>query len=562
MRNVMKKAFKIAATVLLSGIIMFMVYLKSNFIFETNDDRIISEILSGAMTGSPESHVIYVNWLLSYPLSLLYRISARVPWYGGMFLLFHLLVYSALFYSLWCQKRKAVEYIVLTVLACCWILANYYVLSLTQFTSTAALMAVMGYGCLILRQDKGWKMFILFELLAFLLRSQAMLMIQLLGGAACVGFLLVNRRQEIRVRCKKAGMMIGSLAGILVIGYIGTRIGYGGAEWKDFNRYNVAQIDLLDFYGMPDYESVKPILDEHDVSRAEYVAFCNYVVLNWNVSADCMEELAQYMKEHSLKKIDIRSLWEDYWTQIISREYLGLNMVVGLLWCVALLWVILGKKWYLLVPFAGLALGRTAAWGYLIYRERLLLRVTLPLLSCEAFLLLVFLIQDYLVDFREAKAGLQRALAVLLCGVFAFSCYSSGKEQYARARDSQWQISYIEGLVEVHDYCNQRPENRYLLDSWSFSMYYRGTVLETRIYQPGNCTYTGTWYSNSPPMENFLNKYLENGSSAPRLIVYDEGSGESFYTVVYLAEEFGKNPVIEDRFTVSHGGSYLVWAFE
>ena len=114
----------------------------------------------------------------------------------------------------------------------------------------------------------------------------------------------------------------------------------------------------------------------------------------------------------------------------------------------------------------------------------------------------------------------------------------------------------------MQDYCNRHKNNRYLLDPWSLSMYYRGGVLETRIYRQSNCIYAGTWYSNSPPVENFLEEYLADNSDGIRLIVYDEGSRESFYTVVFMAEKLGRSPVIDDTFTVSHGGSYLVWAFK
>ena len=36
--------------------------------FETNDDRFIAEILSGAIGWQPEAHVIFVNYLLSWPI--------------------------------------------------------------------------------------------------------------------------------------------------------------------------------------------------------------------------------------------------------------------------------------------------------------------------------------------------------------------------------------------------------------------------------------------------------------------------------------------------------------
>ena len=65
--------------------------------WDTNDDRVIAEILSGTLGGQPEAHVVYVNYLLSWPLSLLYRLTDKVPWYGLTIFLFHILVYTVLF---------------------------------------------------------------------------------------------------------------------------------------------------------------------------------------------------------------------------------------------------------------------------------------------------------------------------------------------------------------------------------------------------------------------------------------------------------------------------------
>ena len=54
---------------------------------------------------------------------------------------------------------------------------------LIQYTSTAALLAMAGYACLIMHSDerKGIIIFGIFEMLAFLLRSDSMLMIQPFG---------------------------------------------------------------------------------------------------------------------------------------------------------------------------------------------------------------------------------------------------------------------------------------------------------------------------------------------------------------------------------------------
>ena len=72
---------------------------------------------------------------------------------------------------------------------------------------------------------------------------------------------------------------------------------------------------------------------------------------------------------------------------------------------------------------------------------------------------------------------------------------------------------------------------------------------------------SATWYSNSPPILNFLREYLAGDGNNIRVIVYDDFR-ESLNTVDLMAQKLSREPVLKDSFTVSHGGKYLVWAFE
>ena len=51
--------------------------------FETNDDRIIAEILSGVHSLTQDPHTIHENYLLMLPLSLLYKLLPECHGMGG-----------------------------------------------------------------------------------------------------------------------------------------------------------------------------------------------------------------------------------------------------------------------------------------------------------------------------------------------------------------------------------------------------------------------------------------------------------------------------------------------
>lgn len=530
--------------------------------FETNDDKYFVEILSGALTGAPDSHTVYMNYFLSWPLSMLYRINVRIPWYGIMLILCHFAIYTALLQSIGTRMKSVKGYIFSVGLVLCFALINMYMTLNIQWTSTAAMLAVAGYVCLLLREDcqKGLLLFFFFELAAFLLRDKAMLMIQPLGAAAYIGICLIGRKEAWKERFKRVAGMILAAGVILVIGYVGSLIGYRGKGWEDYDRFNQAGVEIFDYSGIPVYEEVKPILDKYEVTRAEYEAFCNYVTLDWDVSVECAEELADYAKNRAGMKTDMVSRLEQAWEKLGAEKYLVELRVAIAAWLVLLLWTVLWKRFYLLLPLGGIALGSLVVWGYLIYEGRLLQRITKPLLAGEIILLAVLLIWDYS---RQESTVKQKGFLAAGAVIFAVCCLLSGKQQRNEAvAASGWQKDYIQGLVEVEDYCRMHPENRYLLDAWSFC-YYRGDVFETRICGTQNCVYSGGWFSNSPILYQHMEQYLGRYDKDICLIIYEtEDALESRPIIALLTEKFGSAPVLEDKFTVSHGGSYLVLRFE
>ena len=87
----MDKKIRIPMAFCMAAAWIFFIHRYVGIFFETNDDRLISEIFSGAMTGTPEAHAYYVDYILGFILSLLYRMTTAVPWYGGMLVLFQFL---------------------------------------------------------------------------------------------------------------------------------------------------------------------------------------------------------------------------------------------------------------------------------------------------------------------------------------------------------------------------------------------------------------------------------------------------------------------------------------
>ena len=281
--------------------------------FETNDDRIIAEILSGVHSLTQDPHTIHENYLLMLPLSLLYKITSGVSWYGWSLLLCHATAWFVTESSFLSRCKNWKDYLAVLIGLSGLFLGSLELIGRIQFTSTAVILAISGYIALYLEENrkKGYVLFFVTELLAFCVRYKAMLMIQPLGGIVWLGLALVQlgktgwSRERLLEKGKEAGRLLLIWAAIFLLGGFGNIIGYHSEDWKDFLKFSETRAQLFDYHGAPNYEDVKDILDRYDVTENVYDGFCNYNILDWEVSTDCIEELVEFQKQKAGQKITL-----------------------------------------------------------------------------------------------------------------------------------------------------------------------------------------------------------------------------------------------------------------
>lgn len=58
------------------------VYQVMGFTYDIADDIIMRDIASGAFTGTPDGHLIFVRYALGFLISRLYLLNRSVDWYG------------------------------------------------------------------------------------------------------------------------------------------------------------------------------------------------------------------------------------------------------------------------------------------------------------------------------------------------------------------------------------------------------------------------------------------------------------------------------------------------
>ncbi|MGN0167141.1 MAG: hypothetical protein ACI4AB_03795 [Acetatifactor sp.] len=537
------------------------VYFICGIYFETNDDKLLTEILSGVVTAQPEGHAVYMNYLLAKPLSLLYRFLPEISWYGFFLILVYVLVYSVIFCALFRNSERKKNYIAGGFIVGVSLLCTLRVLSNITFTTAAAFLAIGGYAYLLLEKNGGkgkTVLFLLLEGLSFLLRENAMLMLQPIGIAVWCGFQLGNRDIAFREKIKRQLEVILTVLFIVSVGTFADWVAYRSPEWKEYMSFKEARETLFDFYGTPEYLEVKGILDKYGVTEAEYTAYTHYVILDYDVSAECAQELAEYVKANRVRDKSFSSNLCQIAEQRFRGEYSRINKVSTAIWIMMFVWIIIQKSYHLLLPVTGLGISETVVWYFMIWRGRIPWRVTAPLFLCDIFILTILLWKEF--SEKKVHGTWRYGIFAGMLGVMLWNVCLSGLEQYKYVVQENRGCEILsQSMYEIEEYCRANPENRYLLGANSM-IYFRGAPFDTRLTLTRNSVVTGNWFSNSPPSRRYLKNYLGENAGGIYLIVYAEAPID-FAALDYLEEKTKCAPIETDSFTTTSGAVYAVYCF-
>jgi hypothetical protein len=107
--------------------------------FETNDDAAMLLIASGAYTGNPDHHLIFINVIIGGFLSALYKISTQVEFYTLFLLAMHVYATSVIFMHL---KNLALKGLFFYSLVALLVIFEMNILAKLQFTTTSGYLAL------------------------------------------------------------------------------------------------------------------------------------------------------------------------------------------------------------------------------------------------------------------------------------------------------------------------------------------------------------------------------------------------------------------------------------
>jgi hypothetical protein len=234
--------------------------------FETNDDLAMCLFASGAYTGIPEAHLVFIHYFYGLFLSFFYKAFRGIEWYTLSFCIIHIISLSIIIYSFISTNKSRFAKIVAVILL--------YILELTiiqslQFTTTAAIAAFAG---IMLLFDK--KLFhticgVALFLIGTLIRFYSAMMVMLL----MLPFFVYIVFPMIRIKFKVLIPVIICIFGAFLL-QVFDKQAYNVEKWSYYREYNEVRGQI---HGNPNSALIFNDLP-NGISQGDYYLFLSFFI--------------------------------------------------------------------------------------------------------------------------------------------------------------------------------------------------------------------------------------------------------------------------------------------
>ena len=540
MMESLKKLFasRLTKIVLFTTFLVVGLSVTYDFYYDLNDDTTIKDIISGAYTGKPSAYSVQMLFPLSFCISLCYRAIPGIPWYGLFLCVCQFGAWALIAWRVTGVVKKQWQ----QYMALCFEIVIYFGLLIRQLVivqysvtsgicmATAILLYLTGEEKELPRQNLKQNIAsILLVILSFMIRTEMCIM--LLPFLVLSGFCkwMSNEKiftvQNIKRYLYLIGTALIGMTVVLALDKLSIATSGESEAWQAFREFFDERTTLYDFYGIPSYEEHAAFYEMIGCSEESYSLLQNYnFSLDESIDEYLLENVVNYQEKMAKTgcglamtagMISKNSLSEAIWLYKEQLIHAKSGVYAYMLFAAYISFVLLagGRKnsgcyW----KMALLLVIRSILWIYLFMVDRVLDRVTCPLLVAELMVLLGWIIQESIWVKPIAKnfvyVKLQAIGTYSLLAICAFlACVMNAQklqsEYEARERiNSRW-----ESLLA---YCAEHEDAYYAVDVYS-STSYEGISYSEKIYKNVDNSYRnfdicGGWLSKSPLMYEKLGK--------------------------------------------------------
>lgn len=547
------KAAKVCGALIFTTSLALLFSAQFDFYYDLNDDTMIKDIVSGAYTGQPSGYCIQMLYPLAWCIALCYRAIPTVPWYGLFLCLCQFSVVFLIAIRLLFYARRIRTGVFALAMEAAFIMGLFLREMVAIQYSVTSGVCMAGAVFLFLTSQNTDKPSVFFRrnliplllvVLSFLIRIEVCIM--LLPFLLLAGLMKWCGEQQIftTVNFRKYLMLVGTAILSITAVYCVDLVAYQGSEWSNFRSFFDARTKLYDFYGLPDYKDNQKFYESIGLSQESYTLLENYnFALDESIDTWRLEAIVDYQEQSAktashgnglkntfgfVSKNSVRQAMWRYKDQIVkdflhikniifrrtsNQEIpagLGISITVTFLYLFYFVVCIVpaeGKQRVVSVLKIMCLLGiRIILWLYLYMVDRLVNRVTIPLLMLEFIMLIAFVVCDY---HRKKNWEIAQYVFCVLC-VLGFLTMSMGnfqsihREYQDRAQaDARWNA--------LMDYCRKNGNNYYIVDVYS-STSYQGTPYSEKIFTKTanfykNFDICGGWAAKSPLARRKLERH-------------------------------------------------------
>lgn len=508
----------LAVSLVLSFLCGFAIYHSMGFVYAIADDVIMRDIASGAFTGTPDGHLIFMQYALGWCISRLYLVNPSVDWYGFFMAGVLFLGLSAVLYRGLAARKSFRWKAVYTGLAL-GISGTGLVFHAAQFEWTIS-AAVLGSCALYLyvtepsEAGKGQRLLeegFLWLLLAltYCIRYDVFFMVMPGFGVAFLWKFFRRQNGRFCIRCRE---LVLPAVVFLTVGWIvlTEQQAYQGEGWEEFQRFQSARSQVYDYTGVPSYE-VNPAffeelgLNEHEVRNLRHYAL--YLVDG--MDAELMEALSRESIRQSFEAQGMKAKLKAgaflALEQLTDSEYLTVSLpaLLFLLGVLVLAFPYRKKRLLPLILFLG---AEGVLWLGLGFLGRLPERVAFSMhlvllmgLAGVCFRLWEVREENLEEAGRSLSAGHRRTLgnAVLLAGMAAF-LVCAGLQWTASRKANEEKLSMDENYQLFKNACKDEADRLFFIETYAAEPVGGAKVTANGDFRLNRCLTLGDWYTTSP----------------------------------------------------------------
>lgn len=543
-------------------------------VYYLNDDVTMRSILSGACTGTPDGHAVYMKYPLTVLLACLYWLTGKlqifIPWFD-LFLAGCILLAGAgilakcLETARGKQVRVRVAAALLGILLFAGLMLPYYLYM--HYTVVAAILA--GGALFLWETGPGKGLPLLLLGLCYLVRSQVFFLALPFLLAAVLYKVLEDcgQRHRIPFSLRQQGIPLLVLAVMVIVFWGIDSMGYSSAEWQSYREYNDSRTKLYDYTDFLSTDWYQEHYEQLYLSWEQYQVLTHYdTVLDQDIDARVLEQ--------TVKRIEIlrgNEGKEGYLRQCLGSYYRHIRYdgrPYSLVWagCHGILLILFvgRRRWDKLLLLGALVGGRSLIWVYLIARGRFPERIWLSLYLIEICLLLGMLLREC-IESREVLAGSRKRwlsmgsipLGLVMLGLVAAGQLAHISQRVNEQQEKQDQWSLLTERLET------REGTLYLMDVFS-AVAYAGEVYGE---DSERILLLGGWLTQSPLVRQRLAVY--DASDGAQAMQHDQvrlvaaGNRDMTWLEEYLKQRLGEAELrSQESIACGEGTEFVVYQLE